>query len=297
MRGGSRPRATWLTQQNVLFALPVLVGLMTVLWLFTSGWRSEPDPGVVSGARRQKGPAKRTFRRPLGFKVVATHPHDPKRFTQGLLSHEGSLYESTGLYERSQLLQWDADTGVTSKQFDLDRHLFGEGLALIPSSSGTWPAPLDTLVQIMWRERVAIYYDRGTFKEKQRFSFDSDGWGLAYCAQQDRLIMTDSGSTLIYRHPQTFKMTKRSTVKDFDGSPLVGMNELEMVDGELWANIYASFGGQDRKGWNTRIARIDPENAKFLGWIEMAGITHRSLFYGAQGEVLNGIAWDAESHR
>lgn len=208
-----------------------------------------------------------------GYEVVQVFPHDRQAFTQGLVYHEGFLYEGTGRNGQSTIRKVRLENGEVLQVKKNEARHFGEGIAIVGTS----------LVQLTWQSEVGFVYDLATFDRKQTFSYKGEGWGLAYDGK--RLIMSDGTPTLRFLDPATFKETGRIVVKD-GGVPVDDLNELEFVKGELFANI-----------WNLdRIARIAPATGEVTGWIDMRGLL--SPRDAAQGvDVLNGIAYDAANDR
>ncbi len=207
------------------------------------------------------------------YEVVNAYPHDPRAFTQGLVYHEGALYESTGLRGESSLRRVELDTGRVLQWLNVPDRYFAEGLAL-------WE---DRLIQLTWTSGEAFAYDRETFDKVDTFSYPTEGWGLTHDGA--RLIMSDGTSTLYFRDPETFEETDRVVVRDGE-TAIRNLNELEYVDGEVWANVWLT----------DRIARVDPETGEVRGWIDLAGLLPASE-RTAQTDVLNGIAYDPEGGR
>lgn len=210
---------------------------------------------------------------PAEYALVRTLPHDPGAFTQGLLFRNGVLLESTGLYGKSSLREVNPETGAVLRKRNLPRDLFGEGLAL-------WS---NRLFQLTWREGVLLVYDADTLETLGSLAYEGEGWGLV--AWSNRLLRTD-GSARLYEHdPATFAVLDIRAVTD-GGHPVDRLNELEMVEGELFAN---------RLG-DTRVARIDPATGVVRGWIDLAPLVPEAL-RGSREFVLNGIAYDPETKR
>jgi len=207
------------------------------------------------------------------YEVLRTYPHDPAAFTQGLLFADGSLYEGTGLYGRSSLRKVDLQTGAVLQLYPLADRYFGEGVALFG----------ERLIQLTWRAQTGFSYDRESFALRDQFSYPGEGWGLTQ--DGEHLIMSDGTSTLYFLDPETFAETGQIQVRA-DDLPVKRLNELEWVDGEIFANI-----------WQTdRIARIDPATGRVNGWIDLTGLLSRED--RSQGvDVLNGIAYDAAEKR
>jgi len=207
------------------------------------------------------------------FEIVRTYPHDPEAFTQGLVYHQGFLYESTGLYGRSTLRKVELESGRVIQSIPLSPNVFGEGLALLQGR----------LIQLSWRSGIGYVYDLESFRPVREFHYKTEGWGLTQDGES--LIMTDGSDALIFLDPATFEETKRVVVR-CGGSPVRQLNELELVRGELLANIF----GKDV------VARISPESGVVLGWIDLAGL--RGALGPVRGpDVLNGLAYDPEHDR
>jgi glutamine cyclotransferase len=206
------------------------------------------------------------------FEVVAAYPHDPSAFTQGLTVHEGVLYEGTGQYGASSVRRVDLATGRIERLRALDGRYFGEGIAILGGK----------LYQLTWQNGVGIVYDLQTFDVVETFRYNGEGWGLT----QDgaHLIVSDGSPTLRYLDPATFTVVRELAVRDGD-LPVERLNELEYVDGEIWANIW----------YEDRIARISPQSGAVLGWVDLAMLYPRSA-RGSEA-VLNGIAYDAAAER
>lgn len=226
------------------------------------GRGASPTPGVPTAS-----PTARPQVEQLRLEVVATLPHDPQAFTQGLVWHAGKLYESTGLNGRSSLREVDPATGVVRRQADLARELFGEGLALVG----------DELVQLTWQNGIAITYDRATFAERRRFTYSGEGWGLAF--DGTHLVMSDGSSSLFLRDPKTFTITSTLPVRRA-GSAVQRLNELEVVGQQIYANV-----------WMTdRIVVIDAATGVVTAEVDAARLL--TAAERARADVLNGIAHD-----
>ena len=206
------------------------------------------------------------------YRVVRSYPHDREAYTQGLVYRDNVFYESTGLNGRSSLRKVRPETGEVLQIRRLDPQYFGEGLALVGSN----------LVQLTWQTEVGFVYDLATFEPRRTFSYTGEGWGLT--TDEKRLVMSDGSSVLRFLDPATFKETGRLTVKDA-GMPVEQLNELEIVKGEIYANVYQTH----------RIARISPQSGQVVGWIDLTGLL--SARESAGVDVLNGIAYDAAKDR
>jgi len=204
------------------------------------------------------------------YKVVKTYPHDPNAFTQGLIFLDGFLYEGTGLNGRSGLRKVNLETGKVLQQKPIEEQYFGEGIT-------DWG---NELVQITWQNGVGFVYDRATFQRKKQFKYGGEGWGITH--DSTRLIMSDGSPVLRFLDPVTQAETGRIVVLD-GRRPIANLNELEYVNGEIWANVWQTF----------RIARISPQTGQVLGWIDFSGIMKEST----DVDVMNGIAYDAKRDR
>jgi glutamine cyclotransferase len=220
-------------------------------------------PGVASA---QRAPIQ-------SYEVVASFPHDPGAFTQGLLFQDGVLYESTGLHGRSSIRKVDPATGVVLQKRDVDARYFGEGIV-------AWK---DRLVEITWQDQIGFIYDLKTFEPKSSFTYHGEGWALTHDGA--RIIMSDGTADLRFLDPETLKETSRVRVTD-GGGEVFNVNEIEWVEGEVWANIWQT-------DW---IARIDPATGKVKAWIDLTGLLPAADRTGAE-DVLNGIAYDAKNKR
>jgi glutaminyl-peptide cyclotransferase len=198
--------------------------------------------------------------------IVRTFPHDRQAFTQGLVFHEGKLYESTGLLGQSTLRRVVPSTGAVEKSVSLAGNLFGEGLALAG----------DRFIQLTWQNHVALRYDLD-FKPVDRVDYTGEGWGLCYDGA--RLVMSDGSSRLLFRNPSTFAVMGDVEVRNVYG-PVSRLNELECVGPHVFANV-----------WQTNhIVRIDPGSGDVTGVVDASGLLTRSEAAGI--DVLNGIAFD-----
>ncbi len=206
------------------------------------------------------------------YQVVQTFPHDRSAFTEGLFYEDGLLWESTGLEGRSSVRKVELTTGRVLEQHDLPPQDFGEGIVRWGSN----------LYQLTWREQFGYVYDPARLSVKARFQYRGEGWSLTKDAHN--IYMSDGTPDLRVLDPLTLQEVRRIRVTD-EGRPVRNLNELEWVKGELFANI-----------WQTnRIARIDPQTGRVVGWIDLAGLL--TLDESAGVDVLNGIAYDAAGDR
>ena len=208
------------------------------------------------------------------YRVVNVYPHDPDAFTQGLIYLDGFLYESTGIQGKSSLRKVKLETGqvVAQRRAGLEAH-FAEGLA-------EWKGQL---FQLTWQSKVALVYDLASFAPRGMFTYAGEGWGLTH--DERRFILSDGSNRLRFFDPVTFREIGYVEVRD-EGRPVVDLNELEFVNGEVWANV-----------WHTdRIARISPQTGRVVGWIDLRGLMSGGFKLDPEA-VLNGIAYDASGRR
>jgi glutaminyl-peptide cyclotransferase len=210
-----------------------------------------------------------------GFVVKNTYPHDPQAFTQGLFFKDGHLYESTGQKGQSSLRKVDLKTGKVQQKKDVAAQYFGEGSTAVG----------ENIVTLTWQSNVGFVYDARTFALKSRFNYKGEGWGLASDAKA--VYMSDGSNEIRVLDPNTLEERRRISVTA-DGKPIPQLNELEVVDGEIYANV-----------WGTDvIARIDPASGKVVGWINLAGLLPpEQRGTTSVDAVLNGIAYDARQHK
>ncbi len=206
------------------------------------------------------------------FRILAVYPHDPNAFTQGLVYFQGDFYESTGLHGRSSLRKVDLETGEVLQMRELPDTYFAEGLTLFD----------DKLYQLTWQSHIGFIYDRASFEPLDTFRYATEGWGLTQDGRE--LIMSDGTPNLYFLDPNTLEIRRQVEVSDENG-PVWKLNELEYIDGVVYANV-----------WQTdRIARIDPDTGRVTAWIDLTGLLPPEDRPGAN--VLNGIAWDEEGGR
>ncbi len=207
------------------------------------------------------------------YKIVNLFPHDPQAFTQGLFYHDGFLYEGTGLNGRSSLRKVKLETGEVVQKVNLAPEFFGEGITLAG----------DEVVQLTWKAHKGFVYRASDFHLLREFSYPGEGWGLT--AHGNEIFMSDGTAELRVLDAKTLREKRRLKVND-GGKPVVELNELEFVEGEIFANV-----------WQTdRIARISPRTGKVLGWIDLQGLLN-PMYRRTSDAVLNGIAYDPAAKR
>ncbi|MBC7666804.1 MAG: glutaminyl-peptide cyclotransferase [Caulobacter sp.] len=209
-----------------------------------------------------------------GVQVVHAYPHDINAFTEGLFYLNGYLYESTGLESHSSVRKVKLETGQVVQRATLPADMFGEGIA-------PWNG---RLVGLTWKAEVGYVLDLESFDTKGQFGYPGEGWGLTH--DDTEMVMSDGTADLRFLNPTTLVESHRIHVTA-QGKPVEQLNELEWVDGEIYANI-----------WQTdRIARIDPKTGDVVGWIDCKGLLPKKDFIPEHTDVLNGIAYDPATKR
>jgi len=214
------------------------------------------------------------------YEIVKTFKHDSKAFTQGLVFHNGFLYESTGQKGDSTVRKVEINSGRVLQKQDLSDDYFAEGMTVLN----------ERIYQVTWQENTAFVYDVNDFKLLKELKYQGEGWGLT--DDGTNLIMSDGTHVIRIVDPETFKTTRTLVVLDENGKPLLDLNELEYVKGEIWANVWHS----EKIGKPNHIARIDPNSGKLLGWINLQGISPDDVERDNEN-TLNGIAYDETSDR
>jgi len=247
-------------------SLAVLGGLLASLVLAAAcmSTQSAAHPGLYMPCANSAGLPL------LEYEIVRRLPHDPAAYTQGLLLHQGVLFESTGLYGHSSLRRLEQSTGQTLAQLKLPEHLFGEGLALAHGK----------LYQLSWREGEVRIYQPESLQLLATKRIQGEGWGLTY--DGSRLIQTDGSAELIFRHPEDLTESHRTRVRAA-GRAVSGLNELEYVQGYVLANIYPS----------DCIAVIDASSGRVAAWLDLHPLAAEVRRQAPRAEVSNGIAHDA----
>ncbi len=207
------------------------------------------------------------------YVVRNAYPHDTDRYTQGLQYVDGELWEGTGEYGRSRLLRTDLATGRTHEVARLPRSEFGEGIAVLG----------DRVYQLTWQENKAYVYDRRSGARCGEFRYPGEGWGLT--TDGTKLYMSDGTEYIHTVDPETFRR-ERSVAVTLDGAPVRMINELEWIDGKIWANVYLT----------EQLAVIDPATGRIEGIVDLTGLLPEEL-REPDTDVLNGIAWDEATGR
>ncbi len=205
------------------------------------------------------------------YRIINTYPHQTNAYTQGLLVHNGKIYESNGERGSSDLRVIDITSGNVEKKMNINDRYFGEGLTL-------WQ---DKLFQLTWTANTCLIYDAQSLEEIGQFSYPTEGWGIT--TMGDELVMSDGTDHLYIRDPETFEVVRQGQVRD-DQRPIFKLNELEYVDGSIYANVYET----------DEIVIINPQTFAVEGRINLDGILDSSSVSGRL-DVLNGIAYDSDS--
>lgn len=212
-------------------------------------------------------PARYTYRK------INTYTHDPDAYTQGLYFKDGYLYESTGHRGESSLRRVEVESGTVLQKIDIDEEYFGEGITALG----------DQIFMLTWESRKGFVFNQSDFKEIRQFSYPTEGWGIT--SMGDTLVMSDGTEKLYFIDPVSFTEIDRIQVYD-QSKAIEGLNELEYVNGDIYANIYQT----------ETIAIVDPKTGKLKGLIDLTGIFNKEN-YSRRLDVLNGIAYDASGDR
>lgn len=210
----------------------------------------------------------------ISYSIINTYPHDTSSYTQGLIVYNGELYEGTGNYGFSKLRKVDLLTGKVKQEISLDSMYFGEGVTILN----------DTVYQLTWREKVVFVYTLKDFKKVKQFSIDTEGWGITNDGKN--LIVSTGGSDLFYYEPASFRLLKTQTVTEA-GSPSFNLNELEYIDGFVYANQYQY----------PYIFKINPETGQIVAKIDLHKMWDRVKAIDPHVDVPNGIAYDTSSKK
>lgn len=259
--------------------------LYIVILFVAMAFACKPEPpntnqNINNNVNQNSTPKLTTGVPVYGYEIVNTFKHDPKAFTQGLVYHNGFLYESTGQYGESTLRKVELESGKVLQKFDLKDDIFGEGITIIA----------DKIYQISWREGLAWSYNLGDFKMLKEFRYAGEAWGITN--DGTNLFMSDGTHVIRIINPENFETIGTLPVFDEKNQPLMKINELEWVKGEIWANIWHS----ESIGKPNHIVRIDPKSGKILGWIDLQGISPEDVDRESEN-TLNGIAYDEKTDR
>ncbi|MDR2911695.1 MAG: glutaminyl-peptide cyclotransferase [Alistipes sp.] len=229
---------------------------------------------AACGNRGTSGQTEPTPPDRYGYRIVNSYPHDTGAYTQGLFWHEGRLYESTGEIGRSTLREVDLATGEPTRLTKLPDNVFGEGSTLLGGK----------IYQLTWTEGRAFTYDPATFERTGEFAYRGEGWGLA--TDGEKLYMSDGTPNITVRNPDTF-VAESTIVVRREGVAVPYINELEWIDGKLWANVYMT----------NEIVIINPADGRVEGSIDFTGLLSQIIIIPYETDVLNGIAIDHATGR
>jgi glutaminyl-peptide cyclotransferase len=210
----------------------------------------------------------------MSYSIISTYPHDTSSYTQGLLIYKGEMYEGTGNEGKSKLMKVELKTGKVLQSINLDSKYFGEGITILN----------DTVYQLTWKNKVVLVYTLKDFKKIKEYKLDTDGWGLTNDGKN--LIVSTGGSDLFYYEPSTFKLLKTQTVTE-SGSPSFNLNELEYIDGFVYANQYEY----------PYIFKIDPATGQILAKADLSRMWDRIKAIDPKADVPNGIAFDTATKK
>lgn len=207
------------------------------------------------------------------YKVVNVYPHNTSAFTQGLVFSGGFLYEGTGIWGESKLGKVELVNGHEVQSFSLSSEYFGEGITIFG----------DKIIQLTWLDRKGFVYEKDSFNLIQTFDYNTEGWGITTDGQ--KLIMSDGTATLYFLDPDSYQIIGSVAVYDSSG-PVTRINELEYVNGLIYANIWEQ----------KRIAIINIQTGEVEGWADLNGLEDPNESAN-QNNVLNGIAYDSNGDR
>ncbi len=210
----------------------------------------------------------------MSYSIITSYPHDTSSYTQGLIIYKGEMYEGTGNYSFSKLKKVDLKTGKTLQQISLPNEYFGEGITILN----------DTIYQLTWKEKKVFVYTLKDFKKVKEFDANIEGWGLTNDGKN--LIVSTGGSDLLFYEPSTFNLVKTQTVTE-SGNPSYNLNELEYIDGYVYANQYLM----------PYIFKIDPATGIIVAKADLTEMHKRIQAIDPHAEVPNGIAYDSSSKK
>ena len=205
-----------------------------------------------------------------GYEVQQKLPHPRENFVQGLQIVGDTLYVGTGQYGESRLREYAFPEMTLRREVALPDTLFGEGVTRLDRQ----------LYQLTWRAGVLLIYDARSLELKRSHRIDTQGWGITHNGSE--LIYSDGSDRLYFLDPDTLER-RRTLAVHLNGQPLPRLNELEWIDGEIWANVWGA----------NQLVRIDPESGEVRGIVDLRGLLEPGE-RTADTDVLNGIAWDPE---
>ncbi|MBN2367085.1 MAG: glutaminyl-peptide cyclotransferase [Calditrichaeota bacterium] len=228
---------------------------------------------IIFSCQKSSDPVSASPEITYSYRIVNEFPHRQDAFTQGLVYEGGFLYESTGLYGQSTVRQLEIETGRILQIIEIPSQYFGEGITVFNKK----------LFQLTWRSETCFVYDLFDLSLIDQFMYPGEGWGLTH--DGINLIMSNGSSTICFLDPLTFEQVRKIEVTE-NGMAIDRLNELEYIEGEIFANVWLT----------NRIARISPITGKILGWLDMNGIIN-SGDCPQSVDVLNGIAYDANTRK
>ncbi len=210
----------------------------------------------------------------LSYSIAKQYPHDASSFTQGLVIYKSKLYEGTGNKGESKLMEVDLNTGKALKSISIPDKYFGEGIAILN----------DTVYQLTWQEKVVFVYTLPDFKKVKEFPIGTEGWGITTNGKD--LIVSDGTSNLYFYEPSTFELLRTQSVR-FNGELSFNLNELEYINGYVYANQWQA----------PYIYKIDPSNGSIVGQMNLQDIWNNVRKDAPKADVPNGIAYDADTKK
>jgi glutamine cyclotransferase len=228
--------------------------------------QQDKDPDIIPSVSGIPAPAN------IPVTLLSKFPHDSSAYTQGLVLHEGKMYEGTGDYANSSLRITNYRTGIVEKKHLMgSRQIFGEGITIFKNQ----------IYQLTWQSHIVYVYALNNLdKPVQTFNWPYEGWGITHNGTD--LIISDGSANLYFVDPSNFKVKNTVAVRDNLGS-VVNLNELEYINGYVYANVYET----------NNIVKIDPESGHVKGIISLPGLLQQEDVVAGRTDVLNGIAYDS----
>ncbi len=249
--------------KSIRTRIRLLLSLLIPLLLCSCTVKSQPEQTKISGNRL-------IAYSQYSFKIINRYPHDTSSFTQGLIFHDGYLYETTGLRRQSKLMKVKLSTGKAIRSKALDDRYFGEGMTLLNGK----------IYQVTLDAKIGFIYDPDTLEQQGTFPIQTSGWGLTHNGKE--LILSDGTDTIYFIDPRSFKVVRTINVFNHQGE-VAYLNELEYVDGLILANIW----------YRNEIVAIDPRSGKVVSTIDINGLSPND----SVNDVPNGIAYDQQNHK
>lgn len=249
----------------------ILLPFLGIVFLMACNGCNGNDSGATSTTVGSNEPAV------MNYTITNIYPHDTSSFIEGLEWHDGKFLESTGDGDykgKSKLAYVDLKTGKDLQKINLEKQYFGEGTTLLNGK----------IYQMTYKENKCFVYDAKTFTKLKEFDYEGEGWGMTNNGKQ--LIMNNGSDKLYFRDPETFKVMSIVSVTDNNG-PVAMINEMEWVDGIIYANIYIK----------DIIIKINPESGKVLAKADFSGLKEKYFAGTLHTDVLNGIAYDSVGKR